>query len=70
MSTTSKMTTKTDLLQDASNDLPESIGQTQGLRGKLRSRDVIQMYLLENVEEFRQLTKLRDQVSENAKNLC
>ncbi|OCL14162.1 hypothetical protein AOQ84DRAFT_309391, partial [Glonium stellatum] len=51
------------LLQDAPKNLEESIDQSQCFRnqGAQRASSMITKYLLENVEEFRQLAKLRQQ---------
>jgi hypothetical protein len=68
MPTASVKETRASLLQDASNNLPESIVQTQYPydREPSRNSSMISRYLLENVEEFRRLTELRKQVDESS----
>lgn len=54
------------VLQDTSTFLQESIIQTQYSHNKEELVSLIIKYLLKNVEQFRQLTKLRKQVNETS----
>lgn len=65
MPTTSEKVALTGMLRDTSKALEESTNQTRYPQEKeVSSNSSITRYLLEHVEEFRQLTELRRQVDE------
>jgi hypothetical protein len=66
MPETSSKKSEAGVLQDTSTFLRESIIQTRYPHNKEQSVSLILKYLLENVEQFRQLTELREQVNKTS----